>query len=120
MAFLNCLYCLIIGDGDSGFAFPTKVSAGTKAPPGQYFPQEVDRGEGDAMPAAQKTEPVQPGPDAFSIADKSLQNLVAEMTADMVSRLSLSLLGIGMSSVKTYLLSCKHFISNSFNYCTLI
>lgn len=89
------LKCSKKGDGDSGFAFPTKEEVnGTTAPPGQFSPN----GEPENIPSNRQEETTPPlrqalhvndmsESDTFSLVDKSLMNLVTEMIADADSKL---------------------------------
>ncbi|XP_035828260.1 GRB10-interacting GYF protein 2 isoform X2 [Aplysia californica] len=81
------------GDGDSGFAFPTKEEVnGTRAPPGQYNVSHgpethlVSAGQEAMGRAQQRSLPTVSEAENFSHVDKSLQSLVAEMAADTDSK----------------------------------
>ncbi|CAL1545912.1 unnamed protein product [Lymnaea stagnalis] len=74
------------GDGDSGFAFPNKEDVnGTRAPPGQYAHTSQAQPSPQVEMVQDTTARQQHESDVLHI-EKSLQSLVAEMTADAERR----------------------------------
>ncbi|XP_059154156.1 GRB10-interacting GYF protein 2-like isoform X2 [Physella acuta] len=72
------------GDGDSGFAFPNKEDInGTRAPPGQYTNTSVPTSQPQTSSQSSEQETQFRHADQEILhMEKSLQSLVAEMTAD--------------------------------------
>lgn len=104
----------MLGDGDSGFAFPNKEDInGTRAPPGQYINTSVPTSQPQTSSQSSEHETQFRHADQEILhMEKSLQSLVAEMTADAVS-FNASFLFFNLVSCSVWCISYSCYVSQN-------